>query len=55
MSDAKKASYEAEARFVRAISYYHLYVLFGPVPLRTTTQSEVLELARSTDNERIRS
>lgn len=51
LSDTKKSMYDAEARFIRAISYYHLYVLFGPVPLRTTTESDVLDLARSTDDE----
>lgn len=51
ISDAKKSMYQAEARFVRALSYYHLYTLFGPVPLRKTTLSDVLELAKSTDAE----
>lgn len=47
----KKNLYQAEARFVRAISYYHLYVLFGPVPLRKTNIGETLQLAKSTDAE----
>ncbi|MEJ7831041.1 MAG: RagB/SusD family nutrient uptake outer membrane protein, partial [Segetibacter sp.] len=51
VSEDKRKLYKAEARFVRAVSYYHLYLHFGPVPLRKTTLSENLELARSTDEE----
>ena len=51
ISDARKRMYQAEARFVRAISYYRLYMLFGPVPLRKTTNGEAAGLARSTDAE----
>ena len=51
ISDTRKRMYQAEARFVRAIAYYRLYLLFGPVPLRKTNTSEVMELARSTDPE----
>lgn len=51
ISDTRKQLYRAEARFVRAISYYRLYVLFGPVPLRKTNNSQVMELARSTEAE----
>ena len=36
ISDAKKSLYSAEARFIRAVSYYNLYLFFGPVPLRVT-------------------
>ncbi len=51
ISEEKKKLYSAEARFVRAISYYHLYMQFGPVPLRKTTISENFGLARSSDDE----
>ncbi|MBZ4191943.1 RagB/SusD family nutrient uptake outer membrane protein [Niabella beijingensis] len=50
ISDPAKASYTAEFRFLRAISYYKLYFFFGPVPLRTETTKE-LQLKRATDDE----
>lgn len=50
MSDSKKALYKAEARFIRALSYNHLYSWFGPVPLRKST-IEPLELSRATEQE----
>ncbi len=45
-----KARLIAEARFVRATSYYILYNWCGPVPLRLSTTSEPA-LARATDAE----
>jgi len=45
-----KALYKAEARFIRALSYSHLYSWFGPVPLRKST-SDPLELPRAADQE----
>lgn len=51
VSDAIKAQYSAEARFVRAISYYSLYTFFGPVPLRTTAVNGSEELAKATDKQ----
>ena len=51
ISDANKSQFQAEARFVRAISYYNLYLFFGPVPLRVTTANGAEELARATDDE----
>ena len=44
---------EAEARFVRAVGYAMLYNWFGPVPLRTTTNTEEqpINLPRATDEE----
>lgn len=36
----------AEARFIRAAAYYHLYDLFGPVPLITTTETLDFEPSR---------
>ncbi|MEO9146964.1 MAG: RagB/SusD family nutrient uptake outer membrane protein [Ginsengibacter sp.] len=47
ISDDQKNEYIAEARFIRAISYYHLYMLFGPVPLRKSTKDS-LQLSRAT-------
>lgn len=41
LTDAEKKSYTAEARFLRAISYYKLYLFFGTVPLRTSTTQAV--------------
>lgn len=51
ISDANKTQYRAEARFVRAISYYYLYNYFGPVPIRTSTVNGAEELGRATDEE----
>lgn len=48
LSDEERKLYAAEARFLRAISYYKLYFFFGPVPLRTSTD-EALSLPRATD------
>ena len=50
LSDVDKKLYEAEARFLRAVSYYKLYFFFGPVPLRTSTTQE-LSLARASEGE----
>lgn len=47
---AQVTGLEAEARFIRAISYYHLYLWFGPVPLRTSG-SDSLQLSRATDGQ----
>lgn len=49
LSDAEKKLYTAEARFLRAISYYKLYFFFGPVPLRTSTTQSV-NLAKAEEN-----
>jgi starch-binding outer membrane protein, SusD/RagB family len=49
-TDSKKALYRAEARFIRALSYHHLYSWFGPVPLRKST-SDPLELPRASEQE----
>lgn len=38
ISEQKRKEFKAEARFLRAISYYRLWLLFGPVPLRTNTK-----------------
>ncbi len=50
ISDDQKNGYIAEARFIRAISYYHLYTAFGPVPLRKST-NDSLHLSRATKEE----
>ncbi|NBA85188.1 RagB/SusD family nutrient uptake outer membrane protein [Emticicia sp. CRIBPO] len=50
LSASEKTLYEAEARFLRAVSYYKLYFFFGPVPLRKSTTQE-LSLARASDDE----
>ncbi|RWU10226.1 RagB/SusD family nutrient uptake outer membrane protein [Pedobacter chitinilyticus] len=49
LTDAEKKLYTAEARFLRAISYYKLYFFFGPVPLRTSTTQSV-NLAKAEEN-----
>lgn len=51
ISDEKKILYTAEARFIRAVSYYNLYIFFGPVPLRLTMEGGAEELAKATDAE----
>ena len=48
--DDKKKLYKAEARFIRAISYYRLFLAYGTVPLRTSTTQE-LEIPRALENE----
>jgi hypothetical protein len=48
--EEQKAGYKAECRFLRAISYYKLYDLFGPVPLRKSSQ-DPLQLPRATGEE----
>ncbi|MDR8392414.1 RagB/SusD family nutrient uptake outer membrane protein [Aliifodinibius sp. S!AR15-10] len=50
VSDELKNQYIAEARFIRALSYYRLYTWFGPVPLRTSTEGE-LEIPRAPESE----
>jgi hypothetical protein len=50
MPDNTKSLFEAEAHFVRAMSYYHLYTWFGLVPLRKSTTDE-LELPRASQEE----
>ena len=50
VSSTEKTTYTAEARFIRALSYYHLYTWFGPVPLRKSTLDD-LELPRATKEE----
>lgn len=39
MNEEKRAQMVAEARFLRAWNYYHLYDLWGPVPLLTTSNT----------------
>lgn len=50
ISDANKVVIGAEARFIRALSYYKLYIRFGPTPLRTSSEQE-LELSRASEQE----
>lgn len=49
MSDEKKSQYKAEARFLRALSYYNLSQLFGDVPIvdkQLNSEAEVLKYGR---------
>lgn len=50
IEESVKARLKAEARFVRASSFYLLYTLWGTVPLRTSSQGDI-EMARCTDAE----
>lgn len=45
-----KEMIRAEARFIRALNYYYMYVWLGPVPLRTSA-TDPLELPRATEEE----
>ncbi|GAA4300106.1 RagB/SusD family nutrient uptake outer membrane protein [Compostibacter hankyongensis] len=51
ISPEKVAGYRAEARFIRAADYYFLWLLFGPVPLVTTTDTMSLSPSRATEAE----
>ncbi|MBX6361753.1 MAG: RagB/SusD family nutrient uptake outer membrane protein [Acidobacterium ailaaui] len=50
LSTEKRNLYIAEARFIRALDYYHLYMWFGPVPIRKHS-NDSLELSRPSDEE----
>src|SRR5690554_2486118 len=50
ISDQQKAVYIAEARFIRALSYNHLYNWFGSVPLRRSSE-DPLELPKASVEE----
>ncbi len=50
INDSDKELIKAEARFIRAVAYYKLYVYYGPVPLRTSSEQE-LELPRASEEE----
>lgn len=45
----KVNQYKAEARFIRAASYYYLWETFGPVPLITTLEELNLEPTRPSE------
>lgn len=47
ISDELRNRFEGEARFLRAWAYFELVSLWGPVPLTTEPQSEVVGLPRS--------
>lgn len=50
ISEEKKKIYVAEARFIRAVTYYQFYHFFGPVPLRRSSTDE-LALPRASEQE----
>jgi hypothetical protein len=50
LNEDEKKLVKAEARFIRAMTYYNLYTWFGPVPLRKS-QFDDLELAKATEEE----
>lgn len=50
ISEELRRTYTAEARFVRALSYYYLHSWFGPVPLRRSSEDEIY-LARPSEEE----
>lgn len=51
ISEGEKAGYKAEARFLRAYSYYRLWNQYGTVPLRVSTTEQPLEIPRATEEE----
>lgn len=51
LPEQRLAALAAEARFIRAAAYYHLYDLYGPVPLITTAATLDLEPIRPTEAE----
>lgn len=52
MDETRRQEILAEARFLRAFNYYLLYDFFGPVPLITSSQTEVTDRpARATEQE----
>jgi hypothetical protein len=50
IDNSSKTLINAESRFIRAMSYYKLYMRFGPTPLRTSTMQE-LEIPRASEQE----
>lgn len=50
IAEAKRKSYAAEAKFLRAYAYDMLYKWFGPVPLRLSGETPA-QLAKATDDE----
>lgn len=51
LPEQRLAALTAEARFIRAAAYYHLYDLFGPVPLITSAETLDMEPTRPTEDE----
>lgn len=47
LSEPEKTAYIAEARFLRALAYFHLVRCYGAVPLRTDANLGLVNLARS--------
>ncbi|GJM33598.1 MAG: hypothetical protein DHS20C18_25990 [Saprospiraceae bacterium] len=50
ISEEAKILIAAEARFIRAMCYYKLYLRFGPTPLRTSSDQE-LETPKASEQE----
>ncbi|MEM7110536.1 MAG: RagB/SusD family nutrient uptake outer membrane protein, partial [Bacteroidota bacterium] len=50
ITDDEKTLIRAEARFIRAWTYYILYIRYGPTPLRTSS-SDPLEMPRAGEQE----
>ncbi|MBN1132177.1 MAG: RagB/SusD family nutrient uptake outer membrane protein [Bacteroidales bacterium] len=50
VSQATKSLLSSEARFIRAYSYYQMFLNFGPVPLRKST-NDPLKLPRASEEE----
>lgn len=50
-TETEKANFIAEARFIRAFSYFNLVRLWGPIPLRTELNMNEIDVARSSELE----
>lgn len=50
IDEASKNLIKAEAKFLRAYSYYKLFMRFGPTPLRTSTTQE-LQIPKASEDE----
>lgn len=50
IDNASKSLITAEAKFIRGMSYYKLYMRFGPTPLRTSTDQE-LQIPKASEQE----
>ncbi|MBY5959171.1 RagB/SusD family nutrient uptake outer membrane protein [Membranicola marinus] len=51
LTESEKAQYIAEAKFLRALAYFHLVRNWGGVPLRTEENSDEADLSRNSVDE----
>lgn len=51
LSDEQKQQLAAEMHFVRGVAYFNMYLWYGALPLKTSSESEDLFVARATDEQ----